>query len=315
MNDFDNFINLFVDSAESSSNYIEFISASDRMIPGEDYEVNITRAASRGYFRGSAINSPISSPIILDSTNNVIKLNVSGLISDDIVLSEKTYNSGTELANEIQTRIDSDARIGNRGVVVEWIEQLDGAGYLKITGGTYGSDSHIRMVTSITNGAYSKLGLSGGISHSGEDVAGTINGESATGRGQVLTGNEGNPTTEGLKLRVSLTDSQLLAGSAEGTISIALGLSTKLGRTLESITMSADGTIARRTSALTKQIEDINRQIEDYDSRLLRRREDLYSEFLAMEELLSQYQSEGSYLSAQLENINNNFRQILSNSR
>jgi len=169
-------------------------------------------------------------------------------------------------------------------VNVEWVSLPD-SGYLKITSGTYGSSSQVRMDTSAANNAYQILGLTNGVVHAGTDVEGTINGESATGKGQFLTGDEDNETTEGIKLKITLTQNQLLAGSFEGSISVAHGLGSKLDNSLENITKSIDGSIARRTSALNKQIESINDQISQYEERLEIRREDLYDQFLQMETL------------------------------
>jgi flagellar hook-associated protein 2 len=309
-NDFDDFVNLFVDSASTSSQYIDFLSATDKSVPGDDYQVIITTAASKGYFQGALITDPALSPITLDSSNNVIKLKMDGVFSDDLVLSEGTYSSGDALAREIQTKIDNDDRLKDRDVNVEWIS-LSGSGYLKITSGTYGSSSQVRIETSASNNAYQILGLTNGVVHAGTDVEGTINGESATGKGQFLTGDEDNETTEGIKLKITLTQNQLLSGSFEGTVSVAHGLGSKLDNSLENITKSIDGSIARRTSALNKQIESINQQIADYEERLAIRREDLYDQFLQMETLLSEYQSTGSYLESQLESINNNWGQML----
>jgi flagellar hook-associated protein 2 len=304
-NNNDDFVKLFIDSGTSSSPYIEFISASLDTVTGDDYEINISQAATKGYFQGSSITSPAQSALTLDSTNNTIKLKVDGVVSDELVLSAQTYNTGSQLASEIQTRIDADSKLKSKGVTVEWVE-LGTTGYLKITSDTYGSGSKVEMVTSIANSAFSILGLATGMSHIGDDVAGTINGENATGNGQVLTGDEGNPNTNGLKIKVTLSSGQLVSG-AEGTISIVKGLASRLDDTLENITKSMSGAIARRTSALNKQIEAINGQIEDYDERLARRREDLYSQFLAMEAALAQFQSEGSYLSSQLESLSKNW--------
>ena len=309
-NDYDNFVNLFVDSASSSSQYIEFVSATEESVPGDDYSVIITAAASKGYYQGGVITDPALSPITLDSTNNVIKLKMDGLISDDLVLGKGTYSSGDALAREIQTKIDNDDRLKDRGVNVEWVSLPD-SGYLKITSGTYGSSSQVRIDTSAANNAYQVLGLTNGVVHAGTDVEGTINGESATGKGQFLTGDEDNETTEGIKLKITLTQNQLLAGSFEGSISVAHGLGSKLDNSLENITKSIDGSIARRTSALNKQIESINDQISQYEERLEIRREDLYDQFLQMETLLSEYQSTGSYLETQLESLNKNWGQIL----
>jgi flagellar hook-associated protein 2 len=307
-NDTEDFIKLFVDSAVSSSPFIEFVSASSETVPGEDYEINITRAAAKGYYQGASLNNPATAPITLNDTNNVIKLNVDGLMSDELVLAERTYNSGEELAGEIQTRINADAKLAGKGISVEWVELPEG-GYIKIVSGSYGARSRVQLVTSIADNAYSILGLTSGMVRVGEDVEGTINGEKATGNGQILTGDEGNATTDGLKIKVMLTAGQLQSGE-EGVISIIKGLGSKLDETLGNITKSIDGSIARRTSALSKQIEAIDRQISNYEERLTRRREYLYNQFLAMEEALGRYQAQGTYLESQLENLQNNWNLI-----
>lgn len=302
-------VKLFTDSGTSSTPFIEFISTGEDSVPGTDYEIDITQEATHGFYQGGSITNPATTALELTESNNIIKFRLDGVISDEIVLNAGTYSTGEALANELQTRINSDDRIGNKGMVVEWVD-LGDTGYLKITGGTYGSNSKVELITAVANSGFSAIGLSAGMGHTGDDVAGTINGEKATGKGQILTGDEDNPKTDGLKLRINLTSSQLVSG-VDGTISFVKGLGSKLNDTLENITRSIDGSIARRTTALNKQIEAMNLQIDDYDERLASRREDLYAEFLRMEELLSQYQSQGSYLTTQLANISSNWNSIL----
>jgi len=306
--DLESVIELFINSGDSSNAFIEFVSSTLETEPGANYSVDITKAASKGYYQGSAISDPAVSVLTLDSSNNALKLKVDGLLSDNILLTERAYTSGDDLANEIQTRIDADDSIGNRGLKVEWVAQ-DESGYIKITCGDYGSAPIVELVTSISNTAYSTLGLVSGEFNVGDDVEGTINGEAATGNGQTLTGNEGNANTDGLKLKITYTSADIIAG-AEGTISVIKGLATKIDETLENITKSIDGSIARRTSALEKQIEYLSDQITDYEERLAIKRENLYAEFLAMESALSQYQAEGDYLTQQLANIQTNWKSI-----
>ncbi|UCD16226.1 MAG: flagellar filament capping protein FliD, partial [Candidatus Zixiibacteriota bacterium] len=236
---------------------------------------------------------------------------VDGVISSELVLAERTYQTGDELAGEIQKRIDADDNIGNRNVTVEWVDQGD-TGYLKFTSGTYGSRSTVDIDTTIDNAAYTALGLTAGLSSAGADVAGTINGESATGHGQLLTGDKDNPTTAGLKLRITLNDEDMVPG-VDGTVTVRRGLGFIVDKTLDNITKSIDGSIARRTSALEAQIDDIDDRIVFYEERLARKREQLYQEFLEMEEILSQFQSQGTYLQAQLAGLQNNWNQILGN--
>jgi flagellar hook-associated protein 2 len=303
-NNYEDIVRLFTDSGKSSSSYIEFLSANEKTVAGE-YEVEITQAATKGYLQGLTIANPSVTPLTLTDSNNLLKFRVDGLVSGDLALTAKTYNTGEELADEIQTRINADSKLGDRGITVEWVD-LGNTGYLKITSGSYGSKSKVEAYMSIANTAFSALGLSNGMVKAGLDVAGTINGETATGSGQILTGKEGNNNTEGLRIKVSLTSGDLASG-AEGTISVVKGLASKVDETLERITDSVDGSIARRIAAINEQMENIKDQIENWDERLAKRQEYLYEKFAAMEEALSEYQTAGTYLEAQLKSITNNY--------
>ncbi len=306
--DFDQFMQLFLDSGNSDVKGIEFILAGDKTAADQAFDVDITRAATKGYYQGASIADPSVTPLTLDSTNNKLKIKVDGLISEELVLSEGTYNSTDELIDELKTRISLDDKLKDKNIGVEWVD-LGDEGYIKITSDSYGSRSQVQMITSISDGAFSALGLAAGTMYGGQDVEGTINGESATGKGQYLTGDEDNETTAGLKLMVTLGEGDISAG-IEGTISFTRGLSSKIDKTLETITATKVGAIARKTSAIDKQVTELEEQIADYEAKLARRREDLYQEFLAMEEALSQYQSQGSYLQSQLNNIKSNWSQM-----
>ncbi len=304
-NDLDSVIKLFTNSGDSSSTFIEFLSASEETVAGDNYIIDVTQAATKGYFQGSNITNPSESTLTLDATNNAVKLNIDGLLSNEILLSERDYTSGEDLANELQTRIDADDKIASKGLTVEWVDQGT-TGYLNITSGTYGSSSEVGIYASQINSAYSTLGMSAGNYTEGKDVEGTIGGESATGNGQILTGNEGNAKTDGLKLKITYTEEDTFVGT-EGTIDVVKGLATKIDEALENITKSIDGSIARRTTALENQITYMDERIIEFDKRLESRKNDLYSEFLAMESALSQFEAEGAYLESQLSSLNSNW--------
>jgi len=307
--DLDSVIDMFTDTGTSTNTGIEFTSLSyDTAVDG-DFDVDITRVAEKGYFEGAAIENPGLTPITLTAENNVIRLKVDGVISEDIVLTERTYTSGEELAEELQTRITADETLGAREVTVEWIDEGD-TGYLRMTSGSYGSSSNVNIETSISNTAYTALGLAGGMNFYGVDVEGTINGESATGNGQTLTGDDDNLTTDGLKLKVTLTQDDMIDGT-DATLSIVRGLATIVDKTLDNITKNADGTIARRTGALETQIDDLDDRIEYYMERLENRRMDLYEQYQKMESVLAEMQATSSYLNSQLASINSNWEQIM----
>lgn len=307
--DYDAVIKLFTDAGTSTSEGITFISGSSTIIGGSTFAVEITQAATHGYLQGLTITDPTATPLSLTTANNRLKLRIDGVVSDEIVLSDRTYSSGEDLANELQTRINADAKIGSRGVSVEWVD-LGDTGYLKLSSATYGSSSKVEVMTSISNNATSSLGLASGVSHAGQNVAGTINGEKATGKGQILTGNDGNRTTAGLKLLVGLTSNQLADGS-EGDITITRGVASRFHDLLESITDGQDGVIARKSAALQAQIDDYEDRVTDFDERLAARRVRLEQEYADLETALSELQSQSSYLQSLLDQATSNLASIL----
>lgn len=301
----DDVIKLFTDSGTSSNGLIDFIKAGpDTTLTGE-FEVDITQAATQAIYEGELMAEPEAIPIVLTSSNNVLKLNIDGLISEEIVLSVKTYNTVAELVNELQNKIDADDKIGEYGVVVEWVDNGANDGYLRLTGSNYGSRSKVALSTSISNAAFSVLGLAGGRVIEGQDVEGTINGEEAEGTGLYLVGAE-DTEVEGIKLKVNLTDSDLVSG-VDGTISMAVGIGTKMEGLLNGYTLRNEGLIASRIRIYEKQAKHLAERIASFDERLAIKRERLEAKFRAMEQVLGQLGAQSSFLTGQLASMNSNW--------
>ena len=214
--------------------------------------------------------------------------------------------SCAELVAEIQSRIASDTRIGNRGLIVSWESTATGTGRLVFTSSSYGSKSRVQTITSVPNSALVALGLAGGVSRVGLDVAGRINGEAATGTGQTLVGNERNATTDGLKLQILFTEDQLRDGS-DGTVTLAKGVAAKMNDSVASITATGQGLMDRQIKAYQDQVTDLTNRVTDFDKRLEARREALKRQFYAMEQAMANFNAIGSYMTSQIESINNNW--------
>ncbi len=303
----DDVIKMFVDSANSSNSGISFISSTEKTRINIEFSVNITQAATHGGYPGEKLTDLSTNGITLGSTNNKLKIKVDGLISDEIVLSEKTYNSSSSLITELQQKIDADKKIGSRGVIVEWVDNQDGTGYVKISSATYGSSSKIEFDNSIGNTAYANLGLATGTVFEGMDVAGTINGEEAEGSGQILKGLEGNTYSEGLKIKVAL-DEAAVTDAVEGTVEVVKGFAARQVDMINSLTRTKTGIFERRISAVQKQVEHLTERISDIDERLALRRESLFLKFFKMEEALGQLGIESDFLSTQLAGLNLNWK-------
>lgn len=312
-NNLDDVIKLFTDSGKSSNTGIEYLSSNEETLTNIGFDVDITQAATKGGFKGLDMADPSTTPITLDSSNNRIKLKVDGLLSEEMILSEKTYNSTSDLITELQSKIDNDPKISNRGVTVEWIDNGDGTGHIEFHSGSYGSSSKIEMDNTVVDSAYSILKFSGGAYFTGLDVQGTINGEEAEGKGQILSGKKDNKTTEGIKLKITLGAADIVDGS-EGSVEVIKGLASKQVDFVNSITKSKSGIFDRKISSVQKQIENLTNRISDIDARLASRRESLYLQFSQMESALSQLKSQGDFLTSQLAGINLNWKGASSSS-
>jgi flagellar hook-associated protein 2 len=171
-------------------------------------------------------------------------------------------------------------------------------GKLSLTANSYGSKygftvSQSANLTGITDGTYS-----------GADVAGTINGEEATGDGQVLTGKSGNASTDGLSVRMTITPSQLASqGASQGTVTVTQGVGDQMRRALKAITDSFNGLVAVRKKAAQDTIKDIQKQIDDMEIRVGRSRQGLVRQFSALESSVATLNSTGSFLGSQLANL------------
>lgn len=306
-NNLEDVIKLFTRSASSSNGFIEYVTASSDTVSGEKFDVDITKVATKGKFTGGGITDLATTPITLTAANNRLGFTINGLDSNELILTVKTYNTGTELATEIQAKIDNDEKIGSRGLTVEWMDNGDGTGYLEFTGSTYGSLSEVKTQAGISDSALAALGLATGTEQAGEDVEGTINGEKASGIGQLLVGDEDNKKTAGLKLTITLGSSQLVSG-AEGQITITNGVSSRLDDLIDSYTKSSEGALDRKISATQKQIEHIAERVKEFDERLDLRRESLFKKFFAMEAALGSLNLQSSFLASQLDNLSVNWK-------
>jgi len=298
-------INLFKSIGQSSDDKVEFISMTDNTVmSASGYAVNITQAATQGIYKGTSITDPAVENLNIDSTNYKFKIRLNGTLSEDIELTRKSYTSGTELAEEIEAQINADADLSANDVTVSWVDQ--GAnGYFEVQSTKYGSNSKVEMLSSSDNSAAVNLGFVSGTITNGLDVAGTINGESASGTGQFLTGDEDNENTAGLTLKVTLTEDVLSETGNEATITLTRGVASLVSYELNRFTDSNDGSIVSRVNGFQRQIELYDNQLKDLNARLEKRRAQLYQQFNAMEQTLGQLRTQESYFSAQVAQLDN----------
>ncbi|MEE2598920.1 MAG: flagellin [SAR324 cluster bacterium] len=174
------------------------------------YSVNISNAATRANHTGSVALSQA----IIDA-------------GEQITVSEggRTVNFLTQKGKSVeQTLNDLSTAISDAGLSIDLIRP-----YPPVTGSDapqaisfrhkeFGSD-HTFQVASNTAGLVSDVSNTSVLVKNGTDVAGEINGEVSTGKGQILTGAEGAGTASGIKVRY--TGESLPPGGNAGTVTFS----------------------------------------------------------------------------------------------
>lgn len=286
-NNFDEIVGMFAAVGFPSDGDIEFVSSTDETAVAS-HAINISQVATQGQLVGASASFPLD----IDDDNDNFTINVNGISSNSISLTQGTYASGADLAAELQARINGDSAISSGGASVTVTFNTD---HFEITSNDYGSASRIEIYAVDTN-TTAELGLSAVAGTTGLDVAGTINGVAAIGSGQILTGASGSDS-EGLKLNI-------LGGATgdRGTVNFSQGIAYQLNTMITGF-LEIDGALDSRTDGIQDRIEDIadRREALDYRMELLEAR--YRAQFNALDSLLAQLQTTSDFLTQQLASL------------
>ncbi len=266
-----------------SDDRVTFFSNTDATEIG-NYSVNVTQAATQGLLSGA--NNSVASLVVSSGVNDTFKIKVDGVLSSDITLTAGTYANGDDLAKEIQAQINGNQSLKDQGSKVA-VAYDSANNRLLITSESYGANSAVEITASSAN----DLGLTIATGVAGTDVAGTIGGVAAAGDGQYLTANNG------LKLFIEGG----VSGSL-GTVNFSRGLMEKLDAVLGGL-LDRDGALSAKTDGLNSSLTDINDERQKLNEKLAQYEERLLERFNAMDAILGQLQSTGSFLSQQLASL------------
>jgi len=281
---------IFSASGTSTDSQVNFITSSKNTQSGQ-YRVNLEVMASRGLLEGTAaaaLSDLATTPLTIDSSNDTFSILIDGVGSGDLNLTQKSYSSGSELAAEIQAKINANDSLKDNGASV-LVSFTDGK--LQISSALYGDKSSVE-ITAIEGAA--DLGLSIGAGTKGTDVKGTIGGQEADNLGTVLTG---RGEASGMILEFS-------GGSAgnRGSVFFNRGIADQLDSLITGF-LKSDSLIDARTDGLSTRIENINEQRSALNTKLDTLEARLYKQFNAMDQIVAQLQSTGSFLEQQLDNL------------
>ncbi len=301
--DFDAVARIFQASGDSTHAKIRFTLAGAETVPTADgYAVHITQAARRGELVGTSISDPANSPLTIDDSNDELVLAISGTETSTLTLAHKTYTSGAELASEVAARIAaSEVAVGS--VAVAWVD-AGATGHLELRTEGYGATKSVALGTPPANNAAPALGLTGGTSTDGQDVAGTIDGYAAEGVGRLLKATDADSDAAGLWLSVTLEEGEI-GGGVDATVTVVKGVAALADDLLDYLTDPIDGYVKSKEDRYTRQLDTYAAQIERKEELLAKRRERLVRRFAALEQAISSLQTQNTFLSTQLSAMQN----------
>lgn len=283
---------LFALTGESDNTGIMFVAGSTRTKDSATpVEIDITQAPEQASITAG---STLAATTVINSSNNSLTISIDNQASAQLTLADGSYTR-QELASHIESVINGDATLIGRQVSVSLSSDA-----LTITSLSYGSSS---QVASAAGTAASTLGFSGTESDVGLDVVGVflVNGveETAKGSGRLLIGDIANENTADLQVRVSLTTAQLQSGT-DADLTVTRGLASRLDLSLDSLLDPGNGTVKTVNESLDQQIVDIEETIARQNALVEQRQQSLIEQFVALESAISEFQSAGNFLAAQL---------------
>lgn len=274
---------LFATTGTSTLSTVQYMSGSGATKAGT-YAVNITQAATKASETSSAFATYGNTAVA----------------NQMIVTDGSTGNTTTIALNDADTASDIVSRLNTAFGVnkLQITASVANGNQIQLTGNNYGSAASINVSFALNGAAAAQqLGFASG-AVGGLDVAGTINGGTATGVGQLLTSNDTTNDAQGLS--VLYTDT---ANAASANITYVLGIGGMTVDAANPIILSGSGTIDTTTAALQTTVNNLTAREDDIQARLDQQRAALVKQFTAMEAALSTIQAQGQWLTNQINSM------------
>ena len=276
----------FTATGTTTDSQINFISSNSATEPGT-YNVEVSQLATKGMLTGLTVNKFDISSL---NENDTFRVRIDGTQSNEIVLENKTYDTMADLIAEIQSKINSDSKLLDRGISVI---VTDDGGKLKIESSKYGATSFVAF-TEVDTNFLADLGIDVDQGIPGVDVIGKIDGVEAFSDGQFLLSEHGNSTGIKIEITGGVIGNRGSISFSEGTTVLLNALlismidnqiSNSSGDVNSSnVENAAPSTLLdSKTDSLYKKLEQLDRQDEDLKMRMEKYEVRLYKQFNAMD--------------------------------
>jgi flagellar hook-associated protein 2 len=276
----------FTATGSTTDSQVNFASSNSATQPGT-YSVEVSQLATQGSLTGLIVNNlDVSSA----NENDTFKVRIDGILSNNIAIANKLYDSVADLATELQSKINSDSTLLDKGVSVIVTEE---AGKLKIESSKYGASSSVAF-TEVGTDFLADLGIDVQQGTAGFDVAGKINGIDAFADGRFLLSESGD--SAGIKLEITggALGNRGSVSFSEGTTvlmnDLLLGMiDTQITNASGDVNSSSvdnappSTLLDSKTDSLYKKLEQLDRQDADLKLKMESYEARLYKQFNAMD--------------------------------
>ena len=283
---------LFQASGAPSDPTVQFVSATQDTVPSPaaGYKVHVFTPASQATYQSASAQTQ---PLATDETLTFGGPLFNTLVNSPLQGRTLQLHAGATAA-DIVSQINGDPIIG---------QQLSAAlaqnGQLRLISKQYGSLADFAVVSSASIGINTS-GIGTLLQEqAGTDVAGTINGEAATGVGQYLTGSQSAGTSGangqalGLQLRVTATQ----AGDY-GAVTYTSGVADIVKNYITGQTDPYSGALSTAVAGLQTNIDDYQANIDSIETSLTAEQATLKEQFTAMEVSVAQLKAASAGLSS-----------------
>jgi flagellar hook-associated protein 2 len=269
----------FSPSGSAYDGQVSVAGATDETVPG-DYAVSISQSAAQAvdtgattFAAGTSTVGAAESYTVSSGSNSATYAVSAGESVADVI----SGLNGALAAAGIDVSASLSGSTGAYGV------ELSSADYG--TAATFG----------VTASGSDQLGLTtSGSTYAGTDVEGTIDGQTATGSGQILSLSDAGSPADGLVL--SVTTPGITTATPLGTVDYQPGLAESLANLAEQSTISPDGQIADTITGLKNTLSNVTGSIALQQQLVSTQQATLTQEFTHLEETLSQLSAESQFL-------------------
>jgi len=298
-NDFDTVARLFTKSGSADNSLTTFVSADEYTQVGS-YAVTVTTAgqeATSGVYTGATDNY-LNDTVKIDKDNERFKLDLDGVSSSDwIYMTQQTYADAEALASEMQNSINADAAFVAAGSsVTVSVDRTEADPKFVFTSNTTGSSSGVEF-TDIDKDVDITLGITAAVGTAGLDqvnVVVDIQGENEASAWSV-TGTSAFQVANIFGDSRGLTFDTRAAAGTSFTFDYTEGYASKLDSILERVLDKGEA-LELRMEGFTDKLAEIEEDRTKLSDRISRMEETWRRQFNAVNTLMGQMTSTGTFL-------------------